>query len=154
MARVTFIERLTKWWAFRSLAVGAVSVALDVSTGLTVLSLGGPTRLAAMCGTTVGSTWTYFANRHFAFKDHQEPVARSGLKFVLVQAALNTAHGQVVVWLRDGFGVPYVAAKLMADVLVVTFPQLWLMRNVVFPKKKPSAEAERPAEGGGPAPQA
>lgn len=149
MARVTLLERLTKWWAFRSLAVGAVSVALDVSLGLTVLAAGGPTRLAAMCGTTVGSTWTYFANRHFAFKDHQEPVARSGLKFVLVQAVLNTAHGQVVVWLRDGFGVPYVAAKLMADVLVVTFPQLWLMRNVVFPKQKAQAQPERPAEGRG-----
>lgn len=156
MALVKWHERLVKWWAFRSLAVGGVSVALDLGVGLTVLSLGGPTRLAAMCGTTVGSTWTYFANRHFAFKDHQEPVAKSGLKFLVVQAVLNTAHGQVVVWLRDVVGIPYVLAKMLADVLVVTFPQLWLMRNVVFPKKGtgPAAEAARASEGDGPAPQA
>ena len=129
-------ERIWKFWAARSLMIGAVSTMLDMSTGLAVLWLGGPTRAAAMSGTTVGSTFTYFANRHFAFKDHKEPVAKSGLKFALMQLVLGIAHGQVTVWLRDGLGVPYLIAKMCADMLVVTFPQLWLMRNFIFPVHK------------------
>jgi len=96
--------------------------------------------MAAMGGTTVGSTWTYFANRHLAFRDHEEPVAKSGLKFFVMQAVMSVLHGQVVVWLRDGYGIPYVFAKLMADVMVVTVPQLLLMRYVIFPQKKSSGE--------------
>ncbi len=127
--------RMWNWWAARSLAIGAGSVAFDLATGLTLLWLGAPTRVAAMSGNAVGSTFTYFANRHFAFRDHAEPVAKSGLKFFLMQAMLAVVHGQVVVWLRDGQGLPYVLAKLLADVLVVTGPQLLLMRFVIFPKQ-------------------
>jgi putative flippase GtrA len=116
--------------------IGAVSTTLDLCTGGLVLWLGGPTRAAAMAGTTVGSTFTYFANRHFAFKDHAEPVAKSGIKFFAMQAILGVIHGQVVVWLRDGAGIPYVVAKMMADLMVVTGPQLLIMRHIVFPKTK------------------
>lgn len=129
-------ERIWKFWAARSLMIGAVSTALDLTTGGLVLLLGGPTRAAAMSGTTVGSTFSYFANRHFAFKDHKEPVAKSGLKFFLMQAVLGIMHGQVVVWLRDGLGVPYLIAKMCGDLLVVTGPQLLLMRYFIFPQQK------------------
>lgn len=129
-------ERIWKFWAARSLMIGVVSTTLDLTTGSLILWLGGHTRIAAMSGTTVGSTFTYFANRHFAFKDHKEPVAKSGLKFFLMQAVLGIVHGQVTVWLRDGLGIPYVIAKMCADLLVVTFPQLWLMRNFIFPVHK------------------
>ncbi len=130
-------ERVWKFWASRSLMIGAVSTTLDLCTGALVLWAGGSTRVAAMSGTTVGSTFSYFANRHFAFQDHQEPVAKSGLKFFVMQAVLGTLHGQVVVWLRDALGVPYVVAKMSADLLVVTGPQLLIMRHFIFPKKKP-----------------
>ena len=94
-------ERIWKFWAARSLMIGVASTTLDLTTGALVLWLGGGTRFAAMSGTTLGSTFTYFASRHFAFKDHREPVAKSGLKFFLVQAVLGIAHGQVTVWLRE-----------------------------------------------------
>ena len=95
-----------------------------------------------MAGTTVGSTFSYFANRHFAFRDHKEPVARSGLKYFLMQVALGLAHGQAVVWLRDGLHVPFMIAKMCADLLVVTGPQLYLLRHFIFP-----AKANEPARG-------
>ena len=135
-------ERIYKFWATRSLMIGAASTTLDLCMGGLVLFLGGPTRAAAMAGTTVGSTFSYFANRHFAFKDHKEPVAKSGLKFFVMQAVLGTIHGQVVVWLRDSLGLPYVIAKMSADILVVTGPQLLIMRHFIFPKK--GTEAPRP----------
>lgn len=131
------VERIWKFWASRSLMIGAVSTTLDLLTGLAVLSLGGPTRAAAMSGTTVGSTFSYFANRHFAFTDHEEPVAKSGLKFFVMQVVLGALHGQVTVMLRDWFHVPYVIAKMSADLLVVTGPQMLIMRHFIFPKKKP-----------------
>lgn len=130
-------ERLWRFWASRSLMIGAISTTLDLCTGGLVLWAGGSTRVAAMSGTTVGSTFSYFANRHFAFQDHAEPVSKSGLKFFLMQAVLGTLHGQVVVWLREVLGVPYVVAKMSADLLVVTGPQLLIMRHFIFPKKKP-----------------
>ena len=133
---MTFLERVWKFWASRTLMIGAVSTTLDLCTGGLVLWLGGPTRAAAMAGTTVGSTFSYFANRYFAFRDHEEPVARSGLKYLLMQAVLGVLHGQVTVMLRDGAGVPYVASKMMADLLVVTGPQMVLMRYFIFPKRK------------------
>lgn len=122
--------------------IGAVSTTLDLVTGGIVLWLGGPTRAAAMAGTTVGSTFSYFANRHFAFKDHEEPVAKSGIKYFIMQAVLGIMHGQVTVLLRDNAGVHYILSKMMADMLVVTGPQMLLMRYFIFPKKKPV-----PAEG-------
>lgn len=130
--------RIWKFWAARSLMIGVASTTLDLTTGALVLWLGGGTRLAAMSGTTLGSTFTYFASRHFAFKDHREPVAKSGLKFFLVQAVLGLAHGQVTVLLRDGLGIPYMISKMMADLLVVTGPQMLLMRHFVFPVAKAS----------------
>lgn len=128
------LRRISQSWITRTLAVGAVSVSIDVSLGLLVLWLGGPTRAAAMVGSTTGSIFTYFANRHFAFRDSKVPLARSGIKFAVMTLITNTLHGQVVVWYRELWGMPYVVAKLAADLTVVTIPQLLLLRHVVFPK--------------------
>ncbi|MBL8913455.1 MAG: GtrA family protein [Archangium sp.] len=129
--------RLSQWWLARSLAIGVVSVSLDLSMGGVVLWLGGPTRLAAMCGTTVSSTITYFANRHLAFRDSTSRLAPSAMRFALMALVTNLIHGQVVVWFRDGSGIPYAFAKMLADMLVITGPQLLLMRYWVFPRPKP-----------------
>jgi putative flippase GtrA len=96
-----------------------------------------------MTGTTVGSIFTYFSNRYFAFGDSAAPLVRSGSKFVLMTIIINTVHGQVVVWLRDDFGFPYPLAKIIADLLVATIPQLIFMRFVVFPKDRAPGAAPR-----------
>lgn len=129
------LARLSKFWAARSLAAGAVAVCFDLALGGLVLWFGGSTRAAAMSGNVLGTTLTYFFNRYFAFKDSNAPMMTSGAKFFAMQACLGVAHGQVVVWLRDFLGIPYVPAKMAADALVVAIPQLMLMRHVVFPKE-------------------
>lgn len=128
--------RLSTFWLARSLAIGAGSVALDLSIGGLVLWLGGPTRLAALCGTTVSSTITYFANRHLAFRDSTTTFAPSAARFALMALGTNLVHAQVVVWLRDDSGIPYAFAKMLADLMVITGPQLLLMRYWVFPRPK------------------
>ncbi len=144
-----WLLRVWNSWATRSLAVGAGATALDLVIGTSLLTFFHmSTRPSAMVGSIVGSTFTYFANRYFAFRDHNPKLASSAVKFIIVTAVSSLIHGQVVVWLRDHFGVPYVPAKMIADVAVFTFGQLLLLRYVVFPKAKvpavavPSAQAK------------
>jgi putative flippase GtrA len=143
--------KLWKSWATRSLAVGAVATALDLAVGGTLLwqleahpvffehvlgFFGTPTRVSAMVGTLLGSTFTFFANRFFAFREHHPGVAYPALRFILVTVASSVVHGQLVVILRDRWGVPYVPSKMIADVCVFTFAQLFVLRYIVFPKPK------------------
>lgn len=129
---------LLKWawssWATKSLAMGSLATVVDLSFGAVLLWLHSPTRVAAMVGTTAGGVFTFFANRYFAFKEKNPKLASPALKFVIVAGLSTIVHGQLVVMLRDWWGVPYVPAKIGADLVVFTFGQLVLLRYVVFPK--------------------
>lgn len=137
-------SRLERLWAFRSLLVGAGAVVVALVIGWVVLWLGGPTRAAAMLGLAVAWLFTYVANRVYAFDDSDAPVASSGLKFVLMAVGTTLVHGQVVTWLTDSLAVPFTIAKLLGDALVVTLPNLLIMRYVVFPRRAAAAAQERP----------
>ncbi|MBI3180641.1 MAG: GtrA family protein [Myxococcales bacterium] len=116
---------------------------LDLAVGLVCLHVAGlGTRWGAMAGVAVGAAFTFFANRYFAFREHNPNLAKPALKFLLTTALAMLAHGQLVVFMRDGLGVPFLLAKLAADLCVFTFGQLLLLRFVVFP---------RPVESGLPA---
>ncbi|MFZ5468026.1 MAG: GtrA family protein [Myxococcota bacterium] len=129
--------RLCRSWATRSLAVGAVASLIDIGMG--VLCLGvflTGTRLAAMTGVAVGAAFTFFANRYFAFREHNPKLASPALRFLLATGASMLLHGQLVVLLRDRLGVPFVAAKIVADMVVFTVGQLFVLRFFVFRKKR------------------
>ncbi len=138
---------LKKWllkayhsWATRSLAVGAIATVLDIAVGLLcVKALVWSTRTGAMLGVAFGATFTFFANRYFAFREHDPRLAKPALKFVVATLASMLVHGQLVVVMRDWFGVPFVPAKMVADIAVFTVGQLLLLRFVVFPKAKAPA---------------
>jgi putative flippase GtrA len=97
-----------------------------------------PTRAAAMTGTVLGAVFTFVANQRFAFKDSGShlTLSRSMVRFAAATLFASVVHGQLVVWLRDTFGVPFVPSKIVSDVLVFTLGQLVLLRYVVFPKAK------------------
>ncbi len=131
------MRRFLTNWATKSLLVGAVAVALDLALGLALLTFGSvSSRTAAMAGTLLGGLWTFFANRTFAFDDTTARLTQSAWRFGLMTVSLSFVHGQAVVMLRDAFGVPYVPAKVAADVVVITFTQLVLLRYFVFPRGK------------------
>ncbi len=136
-------KHLLDSWATRSLAVGAVVTGLDVAVGMTALHLGVTTRWAAMLGTAVGMVLSYFANRVFAFKA-DNPLARSAGVYLGVMVVSSVLHGQLVVWLRDLWGVPFVFSKMGADFVVFTVGHLLLLRYVVFPEAKPTAPRASP----------
>ena len=128
--------------------MGAVSTVLDLSVGGLLLWLGAPTRVAAMAGTLVGAGLSYFLNRAVAFRD-DGPKRRSLPRFAVVTIVASAIHGQFVVWFR-GLGLPYIAAKMAADVIVYSVGQLLLLRYVVFPRKlsvQPAAAPDAPGNG-------
>jgi putative flippase GtrA len=136
-----FLVKVWQSWATKSLAAGALATVIDLSVGATLLALGTPTRFSAMVGTIFGSTFTFLANRYFAFREHRPQVASPAVRFVAVTFISSLVHGQLVVMLRDLWGVPFVPAKMIADVCVFTFAQLFVLRYIVFPKPKPKPQA-------------
>ena len=130
------IKKLLKSWATLSLAAGAVATTVDLAIGTTLLHFGTQTRTAAMVGTTVGSTIAFFLNRYGAFREKKPKVAIPALRFAFVTVISIAIHGQGVVVLRDDLGVPYVPAKMIADLFVFTFAQLAIFRYFVFPRPK------------------
>lgn len=140
-ARRTLKEKF-RWahqhWVSRSLMVGAAATALDILILLVcVKGFGAPNPVGAMVGVLFGSTFTFFANRHFAFRDHKPNLAPQAVKFVSVTAVSMLIHAYLVHLLADNWGVPVVLAKMAADILVFSVGQLLMLRYIVFPKWKP-----------------
>ncbi|HYX93088.1 MAG TPA: GtrA family protein [Myxococcaceae bacterium] len=134
-------------WATRALVVGAIATILDIAVLLVcVKALHFPNPAGAMVGVLFGSTFTFFANRHFAFRDHNPSLAPQVAKFALATAGGMLAHAQVVYILADRLDVPVVLAKLGADLIVFTFGQMLLLRYFVFPRKKPALASSRSLE--------
>ncbi len=161
---LTQLHRLYSSWATRSLAVGGIGAAIDIFILLVSLELfrvfgstcdggrcGWHTTVGAMIGVTFGSTFTFFANRHFAFRDHNPKLAPQAVKFLLTTLAAMAVHAPLVGLLTNRFHVNVVVAKILADILVFSVGQLLLLRYVVFPRRKepkPPAKDEAPSYSG------
>lgn len=149
--------RVWRSWATRSLAIGGIATVVDVVVGLSAISIGLSTRVGAMAGVAVGAAFTFFANRYFAFREHDPKLAKPALKFLLATCVAMLVHGQLVVVLCRAFGVEqadpggftmapppkgdgahvlFVVAKMIADVAVFSVGQLLVLRYLVFPKRR------------------
>ncbi len=123
-------------WATRSLAVGAIATAIDILILLVcVRRLGLSNPEGAMCGVAVGATFAFFANRHFAFRDHTPQLAPQAAKFIASTGVAMLIHAAFVWFLADRLGTPVVIAKLIADVAVFSVGQLLVLRYLVFPSR-------------------
>lgn len=139
---------LIKWawhsWATRTLAVGAGATAIDVCILLLCVKLFRlPNPLAAMVGVLVGSVFTFFANKFFAFRDHNPKLAPQAAKFAVATAVGMLIHAQFVYLFADRMGFNVVLAKFAADIVVFTVGQMLVLRYFIFPKK-PAALAPEP----------
>jgi putative flippase GtrA len=143
------LKRLYGWWATRSLLIGAVATLVDVSIGTFLLSVVGlPTLQADVLALAVGTTLNFLAHRYFAFREKNPKLADPAVRWILVTLVQVAVHGQLVTMLRDWWGVPFVPAKMAADLLVFTVAQLLLVRYFVFGKKK---DSDAPVESAEPA---
>jgi putative flippase GtrA len=105
------LKRLWASWATRSLAVGAVATAIDLAVGLSLLTAGVSTLVSARVGVAVGSTFTFAANRYFAFREHNPNVTARSLVFILTMA--------VVVTMSSAYAAHFVPQPLRVGWLVV-----------------------------------
>lgn len=136
------LKKWARWaansWATRSLAVGALATVLDLATvGVTYQLLEAATWVATSVGALLGAIFTFFVNRHFAFRDHRPQLAPQAIKFVMTTAASVAIHAGVVWLLSVRHGMNIYVAKLISDVAVFSVGQLFVLRYVVFPKAKP-----------------
>lgn len=146
-----FIARMSKYWAVRSLAVGAVSSTCDYSALLTSAKvLHWPSPICAMLGVALGATVGFLLNRTVAFKDSQGSFAGAALRYAAAISILMMIHATVVGLLTDRAKWPILAAKLLGDVTILAGGQLLLLRYIVFPRNKaraaPTITAQRAAE--------
>lgn len=127
----------------RSLAIGAGATVIDVTIGMILSQIVGlATRPSAMLALSVGTTLNFLAHRYFAFRQQNAKVRDPAMKWLAMTIVQTLVHGQLMVMLRDWWGVPYVPSKLISDVLVFTVAQLLLVRYVVFGKpQQPEDEA-------------
>lgn len=134
-ARPGFLQRLWDSWATRSLAVGGVATIIDVAILLFLVHVfAWPNPAASAAGVTVGCTFTFFANRHFAFRDHAPELAPQMARFVVSTLVAMVLHAWLVWLLADRVGIHVVLAKFAADLMVFTGGQLLVLRYFVFPK--------------------
>lgn len=137
-------KKLIASWATKSLAVGAVATAIDVSIGsflVYVVKL--PTAISAMLALAVGTTVNFLGQRKYAF--NEKKVATPAVRWALMTAAQSVVHGQLVHVLRDWWGVPYPLAKMGSDVLIFGVLQLVLLRVFVFAKPRATSSPSESA---------
>lgn len=116
--------------------MGAMATALDVMVLLfCVERLRWSNPAGAMAGVAVGAAFAFFANRHFAFRDHHPQLVPQAAKFIAATAMAMVVHALFVWCLADKLGIPVVIAKLIADVAVFSVGQLLVLRYLVFPKR-------------------
>ncbi len=126
-------ERLTGFWALRTLAVGALASGADLTVLITLVQFAHFDPVpAAVCGVATGATINFFVNKRFSFRDEGD-TRREAVRFALSTGAATGVHAGVVYLLADRWHVSYVLAKLCADVLVFFFGNLAVLRLVVFP---------------------
>jgi putative flippase GtrA len=135
-------------WATRSLAMSSAATVVDISVLVFCVELLGlPNPVAAMVGVTFGSAFTFFANRHFAFRDHHPDLAPQVMKFVLTTAVAMVIHASLVYIFADRLRIPVVFAKIIADIIVFSVGQLLVMRYFIFPKKRTAGATAAPDVG-------
>lgn len=137
-----WLRRFVDSWATRSLAVGAMATVLDLLTVFVTFELlvwAKPS--ATSFGAVLGAIFTFFVNRHFAFRDHEPDFAPQMIKFLLTTAGTVAIHAGLVWVLSVQNGVNVYVAKLISDIAVFSVGQLFLLRYIVFPKAKPQPAA-------------
>jgi putative flippase GtrA len=125
-----------------ALAIEGVAAGLDILTlVICVYGFAVPNPVAAMAGVVVGGIFAFFANRRFAFRDHKPELAPQAIKFAISTGGAMLIHAGLVWLLANRWGSPVVIAKLAADVAVFSIGQLFVLRYLVFPKRKDTPAA-------------
>jgi putative flippase GtrA len=129
--------KLLRSWISVSLIGSMVGTVFDLAIVITLVQVAhfNPAA-AAPLGVTVGATVNFFVNKIFSFKDSHGQTWAQLARFLGGTALAAAVHAGLVYLLTNKLGVFYVFSKLIADVLVFTVGNLFLLRFVVFPKNR------------------
>jgi putative flippase GtrA len=129
--------RAFKSWISVSLIGNLIGTVFDLAVVVTLVQAAhfNPAA-AAPCGVTVGATANFFFNKVFAFKDSHGNTGAQLARFLGGTAVAAAVHAGLVHILTNKLGLFYVFSKLIADVLVFTVGNLFLLRFIVFPKNR------------------
>ncbi|HUB08916.1 MAG TPA: GtrA family protein [Myxococcales bacterium] len=124
-----------RYWALRTLEAGAASTLVDVAVLISLVRLAHLDPVpAAASGVAAGATVNFILSRRYAFRDSRGKLSTELWRYVLGMAVAIAIHASLVYALADRLHVYYVAAKLIADVLVFGLGNLFLLRVIVFPR--------------------
>ena len=144
--------QVVRSWISISLIGNLIGTVFDLAVVITLVQVArfNPAA-AAPCGVAVGATANFFVNKVFSFKDSHGHTGTQLARFLGGTALAAGVHAGLVYLLTNKLGVFYVVSKLIADVLVFTVGNLFLLRFVVFPKNRrpaePAAAASQHAAG-------
>lgn len=127
------IDKLVSHWVARSLAVGAVSTALDVAALLLLVrGLRLSTPLASALSVALGCAASFLLNKFLAFRDARTPLLPQAARYAATMAVAMSVHASLMYGLTERLGLHLLTAKLAADLLVFGCGSLWALRFVVF----------------------
>jgi putative flippase GtrA len=135
-ARQPTLAGLRQLWAVRSLTVSVFGAALDIAVMVALVHfLDWDPVFATAFGVAAGGSLNFFLNKHFAFHDRDPNVGLQALRYAASMALAFVLYEGVFYTLIREFGVEYVAAKILADLLVFNAGALLLNRYIVFPNR-------------------
>jgi putative flippase GtrA len=124
-------------WISVSLIGSMIGTVFDLAVVITLVQAAHfNAAAAAPCGVFVGATANFFVNKIFAFKDSHGHTGAQLARFLGGTALAAAVHAGLVYLLTNKLGIFYVFSKLIADVMVFTVGNLFLLRFVVFPKNR------------------
>lgn len=120
--------------------VGATNTAITLVSYGVLVRLGCPPWLASALAFAAGAVNGYYWNARWTFADRRRTgVAATRMRYVAVQGAGSGASALGVLLAHDALGLGHLPAEIVILPVVTLFTYA-LMRSVVFPPPRPTAD--------------
>jgi putative flippase GtrA len=120
----------------RSLGVSIFGAALDIGVLVSLVHfLHWDPVFATAFGVAAGGALNFWLNKIFAFQDRDPNVGLQALRYAAAIGLAFVLYEGVFFTLVREFGIQYVVAKILADLLVLNAAYLVVNRHIVFPDR-------------------
>lgn len=128
--------RVARSWAARAFLAGGVGAAVDIALLVALVHFGRVDPMVATAvGVLAGGVVNFGAQKYLAFRDRDRKVGLQALRYASAFGLAFVLFEAVYYTLTARFGLDYLLAKILADVLVWSGGGLLLNRYVIFPER-------------------